>query len=56
VRAAQQVRQIASRFYNLAFHDFEAAEIGVLNALLRRVFGNLALQPEADSPSVRTLD
>jgi MarR family transcriptional regulator, organic hydroperoxide resistance regulator len=55
VRAAQQVRQIASRFYNLAFHDFEAAEIGALNVLLRRVFGNLALQPEGNSASERTL-
>jgi MarR family transcriptional regulator, organic hydroperoxide resistance regulator len=45
VRAARQVRDIASRFYNLAFHDFDAAQIDTLNTLLRRVFGNLALRP-----------
>jgi MarR family transcriptional regulator, organic hydroperoxide resistance regulator len=45
-RAAQQVRKIASGFYNLAFHDVDASEIDMLNALLRRVFRNLALRPE----------
>jgi DNA-binding MarR family transcriptional regulator len=45
VRAAREVRDIASRFYNVAFHDFAAAEIDALNTLLRRVFGNLALRP-----------
>jgi hypothetical protein len=35
-----------SRFYNLAFHDLDAAEIGTLNALLRRVFSNLSLRPD----------
>jgi DNA-binding MarR family transcriptional regulator len=45
VRAARQVRDIASRYYNLAFHDFDAPEIDALNTLLRRVFGNLALRP-----------
>ncbi len=46
MRAARQVRKIASRFYNLAFHDFDAAEIDLLNVLLRRVFRNLALRPD----------
>jgi MarR family transcriptional regulator, organic hydroperoxide resistance regulator len=50
VSAARQVRDIASRFYNLAFHDFDAAQIDALNTLLRRVFGNLALQPPSASP------
>jgi DNA-binding MarR family transcriptional regulator len=45
-RAAQQVRDIASRFYNLAFHDLDAAEVDTLNSLLRRVFSNLALRPD----------
>jgi DNA-binding MarR family transcriptional regulator len=53
VSAARQVRQIASRFYNLAFHDFDAAEIDALNALLRRVFGNLALRPELLATNAR---
>jgi len=51
VRAARQVRDIASRFYNLAFHDFDAMEIDRLNGLLRRVFGNLALRPESRGAS-----
>jgi len=42
LRAARQVRDIASRLYNLAFHDFAPAEVDALNALLRRAFGNLA--------------
>ena len=46
VNAARQVRQIASRFYNIAFHDFDTAQIEALNALLRRVFSNLAPRPE----------
>jgi DNA-binding MarR family transcriptional regulator len=52
VSAAHQVRDIASRFYNIAFHDFEAAQIDELNALLRRVFGNLALRPELAAPEL----
>lgn len=43
--AMLQVREIASRFYNIAFHDLSADEIEMLNALLRRVFSNLALRP-----------
>jgi DNA-binding MarR family transcriptional regulator len=54
-RAARQVRDIASRFYNLAFHDFDAAEIDALNGLVRRVFGNLALQPQVLAPELRRL-
>ena len=50
VSTTQQVRDIASRFYNIAFHDFEAAEIDGLNDLLRSVFGNLALRPEQSGP------
>jgi hypothetical protein len=46
MRAARQVRAIASHFYNLAFHDLDAGEIDTLNALLRRVFSNLALRPD----------
>jgi hypothetical protein len=45
VSAAQQVRKIASRFYNIAFHDFDAAQIDALNALVRRVSDNLAMRP-----------
>jgi DNA-binding MarR family transcriptional regulator len=44
-RAVLQVREIASRLYNIAFHDLTAAEIEMLNTLLRRVFSNLALRP-----------
>jgi MarR family transcriptional regulator, organic hydroperoxide resistance regulator len=44
-RAMLQVREIASRLYNIAFHDLAADEIEMLNALLRRVFSNLALRP-----------
>ena len=40
-----QIRAIASRIYNIAFHDITAAEIAALNALLGRVFRNLAIQP-----------
>src|SRR5882724_571928 len=36
-----QVRSFASRIYQAAFKDFDAAEIETLNGLLRRVFGNL---------------
>jgi DNA-binding MarR family transcriptional regulator len=39
------IRSIASRIYNIAFHDLSAAEIATLNALLGRVFRNLAIQP-----------
>jgi DNA-binding MarR family transcriptional regulator len=45
-RAVRQARQIASRLYNLAFHDLQAAEIEAFNSLLRKVFRNLALRPE----------
>jgi len=44
-RAVLQVRAIASRLYNIAFHEFTADEIEMLNALLPRVFGNLAIRP-----------
>ncbi len=44
-RAVTQVRAIASRIYNIAFHDISAAEIATLNSLLGRVFRNLAIQP-----------
>ena len=54
VSAARQVRDIASRFYNLAFHDFDAAEISALNATLHRVFSNLALRPEHLTQDVRS--
>lgn len=40
-----KIRAIASRIYNIAFHDLTAAEIASLNALLGRVFRNLAIQP-----------
>jgi DNA-binding MarR family transcriptional regulator len=40
-----KIRAIASRIYNIAFHDLTAAEIATLNALLGRVFRNLAIQP-----------
>jgi DNA-binding MarR family transcriptional regulator len=40
-----KIRAIASRIYNIAFHDLTAAEIASLNALLARVFRNLAIQP-----------
>jgi DNA-binding MarR family transcriptional regulator len=45
-RAVTRVRAIASRIYHIAFHDLTAAEIATLNALLGRVFRNLAIQPE----------
>jgi DNA-binding MarR family transcriptional regulator len=41
----QKIRAIASRIYNIAFHDLSSAEIASLNALLSRVFRNLAIQP-----------
>jgi len=41
----KKIRAIASRIYNIAFHDLTAAEIATLNALLARVFRNLAIQP-----------
>jgi DNA-binding MarR family transcriptional regulator len=40
-----RIRTIASRIYNIAFHDLTAAEIDTLNTLLTRVFRNLAIQP-----------
>ena len=43
--AVERVRAIASRIYRLAFQDFSEAELAALNALLRRVFANLALEP-----------
>jgi DNA-binding MarR family transcriptional regulator len=43
----EQIRAIASRIYNIAFHDLTADEIGMLNQLLSRVFHNLAIQPRA---------
>jgi MarR family transcriptional regulator, organic hydroperoxide resistance regulator len=45
-RAVLQIRQIASRLYNIAFHDLEADEIATLNRILSRVFGNLSIRPE----------
>lgn len=50
--AVKQVRAIASRIYNIAFHDITASEIATLNALLGRVFRNLAIQPK-DLPEIR---
>jgi MarR family transcriptional regulator, organic hydroperoxide resistance regulator len=41
----KKIRAIASRIYNIAFHDLTAAEIATLNDLLARVFRNLAIQP-----------
>jgi MarR family transcriptional regulator, organic hydroperoxide resistance regulator len=43
--AVKRVRKVASRIYNMAFHDFEPTEIAKLNILLRRVFHNLAWMP-----------
>jgi len=37
----KQLRAVASRIYQAAFKDFDAAQIETLNGLLRRVFGNL---------------
>jgi MarR family transcriptional regulator, organic hydroperoxide resistance regulator len=37
----KQVRPVASRIYQTAFEDFDAAEIETLKELLRRVFENL---------------
>lgn len=45
--AVSQIRQIASRLYNIAFHDLDAEEIATLNGILSRVFGNLSLRPES---------
>lgn len=39
--AVEHVRHCASRIYRLAFYDFSAEEIAMLNALLRRAFANL---------------
>ena len=55
--AVERVRECASRIYRLAFHDFSAEEIEMLNALLRRAFDNLnfsaapARGPATDFPS-----
>lgn len=40
-----QVRRVASRIYGMAFHNFSADDVAVLNELLRRVFNNLAPPP-----------
>jgi MarR family transcriptional regulator, organic hydroperoxide resistance regulator len=40
-QVVEQVRAVASRIYQAAFKDFDAAEIETLNQLLRRIFGNL---------------
>jgi DNA-binding MarR family transcriptional regulator len=40
-QAVEQVRAIASRIYQSAFKDLSAADIEMLNSLLRRVFNNL---------------
>ena len=40
-QVVEQVRAVASRIYQAAFKDFDAADIETLNDLLRRVFGNL---------------
>jgi len=42
-RMVSQVRTIASHIYAAAFRDLDAADIETLNALLRRVHGNLAI-------------
>jgi MarR family transcriptional regulator, organic hydroperoxide resistance regulator len=41
--AVARVRNVASRIYKMAFHDFSAAEIDALNRLLRRTYRNLGL-------------
>jgi DNA-binding MarR family transcriptional regulator len=40
-QAAEQVRAVASRIYQTAFKDLDAAQIDTLNSLLRAVFANL---------------
>ena len=40
-QVVEQLRAVASRIYQAAFKDFDAADIETLNSLLRRVFGNL---------------
>ena len=40
-QVVKQLRAVASRVYQAAFKDFDAADIETLNGLLRRVFGNL---------------
>jgi MarR family transcriptional regulator, organic hydroperoxide resistance regulator len=40
-KVVKQVRSVASRVYQAAFKDLDAADIETLNDLLRRVFGNL---------------
>ena len=45
--AVKKIRAIASRIYNIAFHDLTSSEIATLNALLGRVFRNLAIQPHS---------
>ena len=40
-RVVEQVRQVASRIYQSAFKDLDAAEIETLNRLLLKVFNNL---------------
>lgn len=42
-RVVGEVRTIASHIYSVAFRDMSAADIETLNALLRRVYGNLAI-------------
>jgi DNA-binding MarR family transcriptional regulator len=42
-RMVAEVRAIASHIYSVAFRDLDAADIETLNALLRRVHGNLAI-------------
>ena len=49
-RAVAHVRAVASRIYNMGFHDLSAAEIDTLNGLLRRVFNNLTMRPEDLAP------
>jgi DNA-binding MarR family transcriptional regulator len=40
-QVVRKVRAVASRVYQSAFRDFDAAEIKALSTLLRRVFDNL---------------
>lgn len=42
-----KIRAIASRIYNIAFHDLSSSQIATLNTLLSRVFRNLAIQPHS---------
>jgi DNA-binding MarR family transcriptional regulator len=45
----RRVRTVASRTYRKAFHEMPAADLEVLNSLLRRVFDNLAPAPDASA-------